>query len=132
MHLGFAAQTPQGLVVPVVRDTDRLPLDDLAKELRRLTGLARRDELPSGLRTGATFTLNNYGVFDVDGATPILNHAQTAMLGVGRVVDRPWAVDGRVEVRKVVHLHPDLRPPRLRRRDRGGLPPTRRRRRHRS
>ncbi|MFG2132828.1 2-oxo acid dehydrogenase subunit E2 [Streptomyces sp. NPDC048751] len=104
VHLGFAAQTAHGLVVPVVRDADRLSLDDLAKELRRLTDLARRDALPSGLRTGGTFTLNNYGVFDVDGATPILNHPQTAMLGVGRVVDRPWAVDGRVEVRKVVHL----------------------------
>ncbi|MFI6439356.1 2-oxo acid dehydrogenase subunit E2 [Streptomyces sp. NPDC050759] len=104
VHLGFAAQTPKGLVVPVVRDADRLPLDALAAELRRLTDLARRDALPAGHRTGGTFTLNNYGVFDVDGATPILNHPQVAMVGVGRVTDRPWAVDGRVEVRKVVSL----------------------------
>nr|WSZ21047.1 2-oxo acid dehydrogenase subunit E2 [Streptomyces canus] len=104
VHLGFAAQTPKGLVVPVVRDADRLPLDALAAELRRLTDLARQDALPVGHRTGGTFTLNNYGVFDVDGATPILNHPQVAMLGVGRITDRPWAVDGRVEVRKVVGL----------------------------
>ncbi|MFE2219590.1 2-oxo acid dehydrogenase subunit E2 [Streptomyces canus] len=104
VHLGFAAQTPKGLVVPVVRDADRLPLDALAAELRRLTDLARQDALPVGHRTGGTFTLNNYGVFDVDGATPLLNHPQVAMLGVGRVTDRPWAVDGRVEVRKVVSL----------------------------
>jgi len=104
VHLGFAAQTPKGLVVPVVREADRLSLDALAAELRRLTDLARRDALPAGHRTGSTFTLNNYGVFDVDGATPILNHPQTAMLGVGRIADRPWAVDGRVEVRKVVNL----------------------------
>ncbi|WP_406213492.1 2-oxo acid dehydrogenase subunit E2 [Streptomyces canus] len=104
VHLGFAAQTPKGLVVPVVRDADRLSLDALAAELRRLTDLARQDALPAGHRTGGTFTLNNYGVFDVDGATPILNHPQVAMLGVGRVTDRPWAVDGRVEVRKVVSL----------------------------
>ncbi len=104
VHLGFAAQTPEGLVVPVVRDADRLSLDALAAELRRLTGLARQDALPVGHRTGGTFTLNNYGVFDVDGATPILNHPQVAMLGVGRITDRPWAVDGRVEVRKVVGL----------------------------
>lgn len=102
VHLGFAAQTPKGLVVPVVRDADRLPLDALAAELRRLTDLARRDALPVGHRTGGTFTLNNYGVLDVDGATPILNHPQVAMVGVGRVTDRPWAVDGRVEVRKAV------------------------------
>jgi pyruvate/2-oxoglutarate/acetoin dehydrogenase E1 component/pyruvate/2-oxoglutarate dehydrogenase complex dihydrolipoamide acyltransferase (E2) component len=104
VHLGFAAQTDHGLVVPVVRDADRLPLDALAAELRRLTGLARRDAVPAGHLTGGTFTLNNYGPLGVDGATPILNHPQTAMLGIGRLVDRPWAVDGRVEVRKVVHL----------------------------
>nr|WP_330294014.1 dihydrolipoamide acetyltransferase family protein [Streptomyces sp. NBC_00576] len=104
VHLGFAAQTDEGLVVPVVRDAARLPLDDLATELRRLTGLARDGALAAEHRTGGTFTLNNYGVLGVDGATPILNHPQTAMLGIGRLVERPWAVDGRVEVRKVVHL----------------------------
>lgn len=104
VHLGFAAQTPKGLVVPVVRDADRLSLDALAAELRRLTDLARQGALPAGHRTGGTFTLNNYGVFDVDGATPLLNHPQVAMLGVGRITDRPWAVDGLVEVRKVVSL----------------------------
>nr|WP_254390614.1 dihydrolipoamide acetyltransferase family protein [Streptomyces sp. AC550_RSS872] len=104
VHLGFAAQTDHGLVVPVLRDADRLPFDGLAVELRRLTGLARRGALPAEHRTGGTFTLNNYGVLDVDGATPILNHPQTAMLGAGRLLDRPWAVNGRVEVRKVVQL----------------------------
>ncbi|WP_405826002.1 2-oxo acid dehydrogenase subunit E2 [Streptomyces sp. NBC_01390] len=104
VHLGFAAQTDEGLVVPVVRDADRLAPADLAAELRRLTGLARSGALPAAHRTGGTFTLNNYGVLGVDGATPILNHPQAAMLGVGRIVERPWAVDGRVEVREVVHL----------------------------
>ncbi|WP_425472532.1 2-oxo acid dehydrogenase subunit E2 [Streptomyces hawaiiensis] len=65
---------------------------------------ARRDAVPAAHLAGGTFTLNNYGPLGVDGATPILNHPQTAMLGFGRLVDRPWAVDGRVEVRKVVHL----------------------------
>ncbi|NUP37823.1 MAG: transketolase [Streptomyces sp.] len=104
VHLGFAAQTDHGLVVPVVRDADRLSLDGLAAELRRLTGLARRGALPAEHRTGGTFTLNNYGGFDVDGATPILNHPQAAMIGVGRITDRPWVQDGRVEVRKVVNV----------------------------
>ncbi|TLS44247.1 transketolase [Streptomyces montanus] len=104
VHLGFAAQTAHGQAVPVVRDAARLPFVGLAGELRRLTDLARRGTLPTEHRTGATFTLNNYGVFDVDGATPLLNHPQAAMLGVGRVTDRPWAVDGRLEIRKVVHL----------------------------
>ena len=104
VHLGFAAQTDHGLVVPVVRDADRLSLDALAAELRRLTDLARRGALPAEHRTGGTFTLNNYGGFDVDGATPILNHPQVAMIGVGRITDRPWVQDGRVEVRKVVNV----------------------------
>ncbi|GAA2477069.1 2-oxo acid dehydrogenase subunit E2 [Streptomyces longisporus] len=104
VHLGFAAQTDHGLVVPVVRDADRLSLDALAAELRRLTDLARHGALPAEHRTGGTFTLNNYGGFDVDGATPILNHPQAAMIGVGRITDRPWAQDGRVEVRKVVNV----------------------------
>ncbi|WLW58752.1 dihydrolipoamide acetyltransferase family protein [Streptomyces sp. YU58] len=104
VHLGIAAQTAQGLIVPVVRDADRLSPDDLPAELRRLTALARRGTLPVEHRTGGTFTLNNYGVLGVDGATPILNHPQAAMLGVGRVVERPWVVDGRVEVREVVHV----------------------------
>ncbi|MFF5369825.1 2-oxo acid dehydrogenase subunit E2 [Streptomyces sp. NPDC013187] len=104
VHLGFAAQTDHGLVVPVVRNAAGLGLDDLAAELRRLTALARRGTLPSEHLTGGTFTLNNYGGFEVDGATPILNHPQTAMIGVGRIADRPWARDGRVEVRKVVNV----------------------------
>lgn len=104
VHLGFAAQTDHGLVVPVVRDADRMPSDELATELRRLTALARSGTLPAEHRTGGTFTLNNYGPLDVDGATPLLNHPQTAMLGVGRLLDRPWVVDGRVEVRKILHL----------------------------
>ncbi|MES5820829.1 dihydrolipoamide acetyltransferase family protein [Streptomyces sp. RG80] len=102
VHLGFAAQTDHGLVVPVVRNAADLCLDDLSTELRRLTGLARCGTLPSENLTGGTFTLNNYGGFQVDGATPILNHPQAAMIGVGRITDRPWVRDGRVEVRKVV------------------------------
>jgi pyruvate dehydrogenase E2 component (dihydrolipoamide acetyltransferase) len=54
--------------------------------------------------TGGTFTLNNYGVFGVDGSTPIINHPEAGLLGVGRIVDKPWAVDGQLAVRKVTQL----------------------------
>src|SRR6185369_13189003 len=54
--------------------------------------------------TGGTFTLNNYGVFGVDGATPIINHPETSMLGVGRILPRPWVVDGALAVRSIVQL----------------------------
>ncbi|WP_413098310.1 dihydrolipoamide acetyltransferase family protein [Streptomyces sp. Inha503] len=102
--LGFAAQTERGLVVPVVRDAHRMTMAELAAELTRLTGEARSGGLRPQALTGGTFTLNNYGVFGVDGSTPLLNHPEAAMLGVGRIADKPWAVDGRLAVRKVTQL----------------------------
>ncbi|MGW3351931.1 dihydrolipoamide acetyltransferase family protein [Nonomuraea rubra] len=104
IHLGFAAQTERGLVVPVVRDAHRMTLTELAAELARLTALAREGTLPPQALTGGTFTLNNYGVFGVDGSTPIINHPEAALLGIGRIIDRPWAVDGTLAVRKVAQL----------------------------
>ncbi|MDQ1073565.1 dihydrolipoamide acetyltransferase family protein [Streptomyces canus] len=104
VHLGFAAQTDRGLVVPVVRDAHRLTTVQLAAELTRLTELARTGSLPPDRLTGGTFTLNNYGVFGVDGSTPIINHPEAALLGVGRIVDKPWVVDGELTVRKVTQL----------------------------
>jgi pyruvate dehydrogenase E2 component (dihydrolipoamide acetyltransferase) len=104
VHLGFAAQTERGLVVPVVRDAHRLTTVQLAAELARLTELARNGSLPPDRLTGGTFTLNNYGVFGVDGSTPIINHPEAALLGAGRIVDKPWVVDGTLAVRKVMQL----------------------------
>ncbi|MEU4353450.1 dihydrolipoamide acetyltransferase family protein [Streptomyces virginiae] len=104
VHLGFAAQTERGLVVPVVRDAQRMTTAQLAAELARLTGLARDGALPPDRLTGGTFTLNNYGVFGVDGSTPIINHPEAALLGAGRIVDKPWVVDGELAVRKVMQL----------------------------
>jgi 2-oxoisovalerate dehydrogenase E2 component (dihydrolipoyl transacylase) len=104
VHLGFAAQTERGLVVPVVRDAHRLTTLQLAAELTLLTELARTGSLPPDRLTGGTFTLNNYGVFGVDGSTPIINHPEAALLGVGRIADKPWVVDGALTVRKVTQL----------------------------
>jgi pyruvate dehydrogenase E2 component (dihydrolipoamide acetyltransferase) len=104
VHLGIAAQTEQGLVVPVVRDADRRTTADLAAELRRLTEGARAGTLRPEELTGGTFTLNNYGVLGVDGSTPIINHPEVAILGVSRIIDKPWVVDGRLTVRKLAQL----------------------------
>ncbi|WP_339154129.1 dihydrolipoamide acetyltransferase family protein [Actinomadura luteofluorescens] len=104
VNLGFAAQTDRGLVVPVVRDAHLMTTAQIAAELARLTGLARSGGLPPEALTGGTFTLNNYGVFGVDGSTPIINHPEAALLGVGRVIDRPWVVDGAVVPRKMTQL----------------------------
>jgi 2-oxoisovalerate dehydrogenase E2 component (dihydrolipoyl transacylase) len=104
VHLGIAAQTDRGLVVPVLRDAERLTTTELAAELAATTTAARAGELPPARLTGGTFTLNNYGVFGVDGSTPIINHPEAALLGIGRIVDKPWAVDGQLAVRKVTQL----------------------------
>lgn len=104
VHLGYAAQTDRGLVVPVIHDAHRLTLADLAGQLRARTEEARQGKLSPRHLTGGTFTLNNYGVFGVDGSTPIINHPEAALLGVGRIIDRPWAVDGEIRLRKITQL----------------------------
>ncbi|WP_406138042.1 dihydrolipoamide acetyltransferase family protein [Streptomyces sp. NBC_01089] len=104
VHLGFAAQTERGLVVPVVREADGRTTESLNDEFIRLTEAARNGALTPGELTGGTFTLNNYGVFGVDGSTPIINHPEAAMLGVGRIVPKPWVHDGELAVRQVVQL----------------------------
>ncbi|QCR48484.1 dihydrolipoamide acetyltransferase family protein [Streptomyces sp. SGAir0924] len=104
VHLGFAAQTDRGLVVPVVRDAHARDAEALTSEFARLTEAARAGRLTPGELTGGTFTLNNYGVFGVDGSTPIVNHPEAAMLGVGRIVPKPWVHEGELAVRQVVQL----------------------------
>ncbi|MGW3337339.1 dihydrolipoamide acetyltransferase family protein [Streptomyces sp. NPDC001009] len=104
VHLGFAAQTERGLVVPVVRDAHTRDAESLTAEFARLTEAARAGRLTPGELTGGTFTLNNYGVFGVDGSTPIINHPEAAMLGVGRIVPKPWVHEGELAVRQVVQL----------------------------
>lgn len=104
VNLGFAAQTDRGLVVPAIRGAHSMSARQLDAELRRLTALARDGKASPADLTGGTFTLNNYGVFGVDGSAAIINHPEAAILGVGRIIDRPWAVDGELAVRKVVQL----------------------------
>ncbi|WP_327415087.1 dihydrolipoamide acetyltransferase family protein [Streptomyces sp. NBC_01233] len=104
VHLGFAAQTERGLMVPVVRDAQNRNPESLSAEFARLTELARAGKLAPADLTGGTFTLNNYGVFGVDGSTPIINHPEAAMLGVGRIMPKPWVHGGELAVRQVVQL----------------------------
>jgi len=104
VNLGFAAQTEHGLVVPVVPDAHRLSTRDLSARLAERTAAARERRLAPSDLVGGTFTVNNYGVFGVDGSAAIINHPEVAILGMGRVIDRPWVVDGQLAVRKVVEL----------------------------
>jgi 2-oxoisovalerate dehydrogenase E2 component (dihydrolipoyl transacylase) len=104
VNLGFAAQTDHGLVVPVVPDAHRLTTRDLSARLTERTAAARERRLTPADLTGGTFTVNNYGVFGVDGSAAIINHPEVAILGMGRVIDRPWVVDAQLTVRKVTEL----------------------------
>ena len=104
VHLSFAADSPRGLVVPVVHHADRMTTTELAAALRDLVERARAGTLTPAELTGGTFTLNNYGGFGVDGSTPLLNHPEAGMLGVGRIVDKPWVVDGALAVRPATQL----------------------------
>ena len=104
VNLGFAAQTDRGLMVPSVRNADKLSARELDAEIRRLTAVVREGKAtPAELGSG-TFTLNNYGVFGVDGSAAIINHPEVGILGVGRIIDKPWVVNGELAVRKVTEL----------------------------
>lgn len=104
VNLGFAAQTDRGLMVPSVRNADKLSTRGLDAEIRRLTAVVRDGKAtPAELGSG-TFTLNNYGVFGVDGSAAIINYPEVAILGVGRIIDKPWVVNGELGVRKVTEL----------------------------
>ncbi len=104
INLGFAAQTDRGLTVPSIRNAEKLSARELDAEIRRLTAVVREGKAtPEQLGSG-TFTLNNYGVFGVDGSAAIINHPEVAILGVGRIMAKPWVVDGELAVRQLTEL----------------------------
>ncbi|MEZ7754394.1 dihydrolipoamide acetyltransferase family protein [Microbacterium paraoxydans] len=104
VNLGVAADTERGLLVPVVPHAHRLTVDDLDAALRELAATARAGTLPPERLRGSTFTLNNYGGLGVDGSAAIINHPDVAILGIGRIIERPWVVDGAIVPRRIVQL----------------------------
>lgn len=104
INLGLAAQTPRGLMVPVIRNAGAMTTVQLRDAVAELVTQSNAGDFAANSLSGGTFTLNNYGGFGVDGSTPIINHPEVAMLGIGRMIDRPWVVDGQLAVRKVVTL----------------------------
>lgn len=104
VNLGVAADTDRGLMVPVIRRADALPLGELDRTLRELTATARSGTMPPERLRGSTFTLNNYGALGVDGSAAIINHPDVAILGIGRIIERPWVVDGAIVPRRIAQL----------------------------
>jgi len=103
-HIGIATATPDGLLVPVLRHADRLTVLDIARELGRLAEAGRARKLAIDELRGSTFTISNFGAVGGYFATPLINPGEAAILGLGRIVERPWVVDGRVEPRPILPL----------------------------
>ncbi len=104
VSLGIAADTPRGLLVPTIKGASHLGLLDLARAVQALIETARAGRSTPADLTGGTISLTNIGVFGVDGGTPILSPGQTAILAMGRILERAWVVGGQVVARPVMQL----------------------------
>jgi 2-oxoisovalerate dehydrogenase E2 component (dihydrolipoyl transacylase) len=108
VNLGIAAATPRGLVVPNIKDADRMTMHELARAIGELTATAREGRTQPADMAGGTITITNVGIFGVDGGTPILNPGESAIMAFGAVDRRPWVVgegaDERIEPRWVTTL----------------------------
>jgi pyruvate dehydrogenase E2 component (dihydrolipoamide acetyltransferase) len=102
VNLGIATDTPGGLLVPNIKDADTLGILDLARELERLTGLARERKAAPADLTGGTITITNVGGFGVETGTPIINRPECAIVATGLIAPRPWVVDGQLAVRQLM------------------------------
>ncbi|HEY3528809.1 MAG TPA: dihydrolipoamide acetyltransferase family protein [Nocardioides sp.] len=104
VNLGIAAATPRGLVVPNVKDAERLSLLELAQALNQLVETARAGKTQPAEMSGGTFTITNVGVFGVDSGTPIINPGESAILAFGAIRKQPWVVDDQIVPRQVTTL----------------------------
>jgi pyruvate dehydrogenase E2 component (dihydrolipoamide acetyltransferase) len=104
VNLGIAAATPRGLVVPNIKDAERLPLLELSAAINQLAATAREGRTQPAEMSGGTFTITNVGVFGVDAGTPIINPGESAILCFGAVRKQPWVVDDEIVVRQVTQL----------------------------
>ena len=104
VHLGIAAATPRGLVVPNIKDADQLSLVELASALQDLVETARAGRTTPADMAHGTITITNVGVFGIDTGTPLINPGESAIVCFGAVRPTPWVVDGEVVVRQVTQL----------------------------
>ena len=104
VNLGIAVDSERGLSVPVLPRATDLSIIELDSALKELSAEARTGRLAPAKLSGSTFTFNNYGGFGVDGSAAIINHPEVAILGMGRVIERPWVVDGEIVVRRIAQI----------------------------
>lgn len=104
VHMGIAAGTPTGLVVPVIRDTDSLSFAQIEKAIAEKGARARDGKLSMAEMQGGTFTISNGGVYGSLMSSPILNPPQSGILGMHKIQDRPMAINGQVVIRPMMYL----------------------------
>ena len=104
VNVGLAVATEYGLVVPVIHNADRKSLKEIDIAIKELTEKARQGKLAKEELTGGTFTVTNLGMYGVEFFTPIINPPEAAILGVGKITEKPVAVDGKVEVKPIITL----------------------------
>ncbi len=102
--LGVAVDTPDGLMVPVIKDAGKKTILDLAGELQELGVKARERKIKLEEMKGSTFTITNYGHFGGTFATPIINYPEVAILGTGKISEKPWVKSGQIVIRKILPL----------------------------
>ena len=102
--IGVAVSSPKGLMVPVIRNAEQMSLAEIEREIKRLAIKARDGKITPDEMTGGTFTITNGGVFGSMLSTPIINPPQAAILGMHNIVERPVAIDGKVEIRPIMYL----------------------------
>jgi 2-oxoisovalerate dehydrogenase E2 component (dihydrolipoyl transacylase) len=104
VHLGVATQTPNGLIVPVVRHAEALDLWAFAREVTRLSTATREGKAKSEELSGSTITLTSLGPLGGIATTPVINYPEVAIIGPNKIVERPVVVGGQVVVRKMMNL----------------------------
>jgi len=104
VNFGIAAATPRGLIVPNIKDAEKLSMLDLAKAIEQLAATAREGKTQPNEMSGGTITITNIGVFGVDTGTPILNPGECAIVALGSIRPKPWVVNGEIQVRQVTTI----------------------------
>lgn len=102
--IGIAVSSPKGLMVPIVRNAEQMTLAEIEREIKRLAIKARDGKITPDEMTGGTFTITNGGVFGSMLSTPIINPPQSAILGMHNIVERPVAINGKVEIRPIMYV----------------------------
>jgi len=104
VNVGVAAATEYGLVVPVIHNADKKSLKEIDKAINELTEKARQGKLTKEEVTGGTFTITNLGMYGVEFFTPIINPPEAAILGVGKITEKPVVINGKIEVKPTIML----------------------------